>query len=48
MNPVNSNENKNSQVHTIKTSLDSGASTSIVHKDILHECHKILQDKKNK
>ena len=25
--------------------LDSGASASIVHKDILYKCHKILKDK---
>ena len=45
---VNSNENKNSKVCTIKILLDSGASASIVRKDILHERHKILKDKKNK
>ena len=48
INPVNSDENKNSKVRTIKILLNSGAIASIVRKDVLHECHKILQDKKNK
>ena len=41
-------ENRNSKEHTIKILLDSGASTSIVRKDILYKRHKILKDKKNK
>ena len=41
-------ENKNSKVRTIKILLDSGASASIVRKDVLHVRHKILKDKKNK
>ena len=36
---------KNSKVHTIKILLDSGASASIVHKDLLHIQHR--KDKKN-
>ena len=47
INPVNSNENKNSKVCTIKRLLDSGASESIVRKDVLYKRHKILKDKKN-
>ena len=41
-------ENKNSKVRTIKIILDSGASASIVRKDVFYECHRILKDKKNK
>ena len=41
-------ENKNSKVYIIKILVDSGVSASIICKDILHECHKILKDKKNK
>ena len=41
-------ENKNSKVHTIKILLDSGAIASIIRKDVLYKCHKILKDKKNK
>ena len=47
-NPVTSDENKNSKVCTFKILLDSGASASIVRKDMLCERHKILKDKKNK
>ena len=43
-----SDENTNSKVCTIKILLDSGASTSIVRKDVLQECHKIFKNKKNK
>ena len=46
--PVNLDENKNSKVRTIKILSDSGASASTVRKDVLHEHHKILKDKKNK
>ena len=42
------NKNKNSNVHTIKIVLDSGASASIVRKDILYKHHRIIKDKKNK
>ena len=35
------------KVHTIKILLDSNASASIVHKDILCEHNRILKDKKN-
>ena len=45
--PVNSDENKNSKVCTIKILLDNGASASIVREDVLYKCHKILKDKKN-
>ena len=48
INPGSSDENKNSKVRTIKILLDSGASASIVRKDVLHVRHKILKDKKNK
>ena len=40
--PVNSDENKYSKVRTIKILLDSGASASIVRKDVLHKRHQIL------
>ena len=40
--PVASDENQNSKVRTIKILLDSGASASIVCKDVLYERHKIL------
>ena len=42
------NENNKSKVHTFKILLDSGASASIVRKDVLHKRHRILKDKKNK
>ena len=45
--PANSDENKYSKVHTIRILLDSGASASIVRKDILYKRLKILKDKKN-
>ena len=48
INPETSDENKNSEVCTIKILLDSGASASIVYKDLLYERHKILKDKKDK
>ena len=48
INPVNSDENKNSKASTIKILLDSGANASVVHKDMWHERHKIFKDKKNK
>ena len=41
-------ENKNSKVGTIKLLLDSGASSSIVSKDLLYERHRFLKDKMNK
>ena len=41
-------ENRDSNVRTIKILLDSGASASIVRKDVLYERHRILKDKKNK
>ena len=46
-NPGTKDKNKNSKVCTIKILLDSGASASIVHQDILYERHRILKDKKN-
>ena len=39
---------KISKVRTIKILLDSGASASIILKDVLYERHKILKEKKNK
>ena len=48
MNPVTSDENKNSKVCTIKILLDSGASVLIVRKDVLYKRERILKDKKNK
>ena len=39
---------ENSKVCTIKILLDSGASVSIVCKDVLYKRHRILKDKKNK
>ena len=39
-------ENWNSKEHTIKILLDDGASVSIVSKDVLHERHKIIEQKK--
>ena len=47
-NPATLDENKNSKVFTIKILLDSGASTSMVRKNKLYECHKKLKNKKNK
>ena len=46
--PGTSDENENSKVSTIKILLDSGASASIVRKDVLYVQLKILKDKKNK
>ena len=43
-NPVTSDENRNSKVHTIKILLDIGASVSIVQKDVLSKRHKILKE----
>ena len=48
VNLITSDENKNSNVCTIKILLDSGARSSIVHKDVLYERHQNLKDKKNK
>ena len=41
-----SDENRNSRVPTIKILLDSGANVSIICKDVLNECHKILKKKR--
>ena len=46
INPATLDENKNSKVCTIKILLDSGACTSIVHKDVLYERHRFFKDKK--
>ena len=43
-----SDENKNSEVHTMTILLDSGASASIDHKDVLCERLKFLKIKKKK
>ena len=40
------NENRNFKVHTINIVFDSGAIILIVHKDILHQRHKINKEKK--
>ena len=40
-------QNSNKQESTIKSLLDYGASKSIVYRDILHERHKIIEQKKN-
>ena len=48
INPETTDQKKNSKVLTIIILLDSGASESIVHKDVLYERHRILKDKKNK
>ena len=48
INPGTSDQNKNFKVCTFKIFLDSTASASIVHKDVLYERHKILKDEKNK
>ena len=39
-------ENQNAKVCTIKILLDSNAKASIVRKDVLHERHKILKQKR--
>ena len=41
-------KNKSLKVCTIKILLDSGASVSIVRKDVFYERHRILKDEKNK
>ena len=46
--PGTSDDNRNSKIRTIKISLDSGASVSNVHKEVLHTGHRILKDEKNK
>ena len=48
INPTASDENKYSNVHTIKIYLYNGASASIIRKDVLYKRHKFLRDKKNK
>ena len=48
INPITSDENRNSKTHTIKILLDSGAGASIVRKGVLYKRHKINKDKKNK
>ena len=45
INPITSDENKNSKVSTIKLLLDNGASALIICKDILYECHRIVKGK---
>ena len=47
INPVSVNENKYSKVCSIKILSDSGASAFIICKDVLHDYHRILKDKKN-
>ena len=46
INPTTTDENKNSKVRTIIILLDSGASASIVRKEVLYECQKFLKIKK--
>ena len=48
INQGTSDENWNSKVCTFKILLDSGASVSIVPKDLLYKILKIPKDKKNK
>ena len=48
MNPGYLKEDNNSKVRTINILLDSGASASIVRKDVIYECHRIIKDKPNK
>ena len=48
INPGTTDNFKNSKVHSIKILLDSGASASILRKDVLFKRHKIFKDKKNK
>ena len=43
INPGTTDENQNSKVSTIKISLDSGASASLVRKAVLHNHNKILK-----
>ena len=45
INPGTEDENKISKVHAIKILLDSGASASIVRKDVLHKRHRIQKKK---
>ena len=47
-NPGNVYENEISTIHTIKILFESGASASIVCKDVLYEHYGILKDKKNR
>ena len=47
-NSITSDKNKNSKAHTIKILLDSGASISILLKDVLYKPHRILKDIKIK
>ena len=44
INQTTSDENRNSKVCTVKIFLDSGASASIVHKDVLYQRHRNLKD----
>ena len=46
--PTTLDQKKNSKVHTINILLESGASESIIRKNVLYKRHKILKDKKNK
>ena len=48
INPGTTDDNINSKVRSIKILLDSGASTLIVHDNILQKYYRILKDKKNK
>ena len=41
-----SDKNKNSKVHTIKISLDSDASASMVYKDVSYKRQRSLKDKR--
>ena len=41
-------KNQNSKEHNIKILLDSGASASIVRKNVFYKRPRILKDKKNK
>ena len=46
INPATTDENKNSKVCTLKLLLDSGASSSVVRRDVIHKCHRTLKEEK--
>ena len=48
INPGTQDESWNSKIQTIKILLDSGASASIVRKNLSYERNRILKDTKNK
>ena len=46
INPITSDKNRNYKVRIINILLDSSATASIVRKDVLYKCHKILKTKR--